>query len=131
MPCGYRYEILEGVLYMAAPAPWPLPGIAANVHDLLGTWVQAHRTGARVLARTGLFLDEINYLDPDLVCLHRSQIPRYGERTSAATLSVDVLLPSNVRAPREQREAVFLRTSVGKGRETAGVPLRSATIAIP
>lgn len=112
MPRGYRYEILDGVLYMAATPLWPHPGIARNLQDILSPWVRQRNLGAVLAAQTGVYLNDIRYVDPDLVYLRPDQIPLLGARPASATVAVEVLSPSNLRAPREQREALFVQAAV-------------------
>jgi Uma2 family endonuclease len=109
LPSGYRYEILEGVLYMTAMPAWPHPGIAANLAEILSPWVRSRRLG-RLLPRTGIYLTDTNYVDPDLIFLRRDQYPRKGDRPRSAALAVEVTSTSNRRMPREARED-FLRQS--------------------
>lgn len=113
MPPGRRYELLEGVLYMVAMPSWPHPLVAKNLYNLLDDWVRAEKCGYVFSAQTGLYLNELNYLDPDLVYLRPHQVPRReGERVQSATLAAEVISPSNLRAPREEKEARFRQIGV-------------------
>lgn len=108
MPPGRRYELLDGVLYMVAMPAWPHPAIVDNLHAILRDWVHQHGLGRVFTAQSGLYLNELNYLDPDIVFLRPDQVPsRRGQRIRAATLAIEVLSPSNFRAPREERELRF------------------------
>jgi len=108
LPSGRRYELLDGVLYMVAMPAWPHPAIVDNLHALLRDWVRQHGLGRVLAAQSGLYLNELNYLDPDIVYLRPEQVPsRRGQRIKAATLAIEVLSPSNFRAPREEREIRF------------------------
>lgn len=111
-PDHLRFEILDGVLYMAAAPYQPHPIVVDNIDDILGTWVRQHQLGRVLGAQTGLYLTEINYLDPDLVFVRRSQIPSRGQRYTCAALAVEVLSPSNLRAPREVREERYRKVGV-------------------
>jgi Uma2 family endonuclease len=112
MPEGYRYEILEGVLYMAALPAWPHGGIAANLQSILDPWVRSRKLGRVPGAQTGIYYGERNYIDPDLIYLRPEHIPGRGERPTTAALAVEVISPTNLRAPREDREALFRRVGV-------------------
>lgn len=111
---GYRYEILEGVLYMAAATPfWPHPDAVSNLHLILGSWVKTHRLGKVLPPQTGVYLNETNYVDPDLVYVPQSRVPRRsGVRVTSAALAVEVVSPSNLRAPREEREKLLRQVGV-------------------
>jgi Uma2 family endonuclease len=112
LPPGSRYELLDGVLYMAALPVWPHGGIAGNLAELLGPWVRTRRLGRVVGAQTGISLGERNYVDPDVMYLRPEQLPAPGSRPVTATIAVEVMSPSNFRAPREDRERLFQRAGV-------------------
>lgn len=115
LPSGRRYEILDGVLYMVAMPAWPHPAIVDNLHAILRDWVHQHGLGRVLTAQSGLYLNELNYLDPDIVFLSPAQVPsRRGQRIREATLAVEVLSPSNFRAPREERELRFAQLGVNE-----------------
>jgi Uma2 family endonuclease len=107
-----RGEIIEGVLYMTATPFQPHPTVVDNLYGILRHWVRSNRAGRVYTAQAGLYWNEINYLDPDLIYVRPSQIPRRGQRFTEAALAVEVLSPSNLRAPQEQREERFLRLKV-------------------
>lgn len=75
----------------------------------LSPWVRARRLGRILPPQTGVYLNDINYVDPDLLYLRRSQIPRRGQRSTTAAVAVEIL---SLRAPRVQREAMFLKAGV-------------------
>ena len=112
-PEGYRYELVEGVLYVAAMPGWPHGLIVNNLSDILSPWVRSRGLGRVMTAQFGLYLNEINYLDPDLLFLRTHQLPGgEGEHAVAAALAVEVISPGNLRAPRDVREALFARAMV-------------------
>jgi Uma2 family endonuclease len=106
-PDAERFELIGGILYMTAMPRAPHPEIVDNLDDLLGPWVRKKRLGRVLGAQTGLYLNEVNYVDPDLLFIRKEQMPRRGERYSRAALAVEVLSPSNLRAPRADREQRF------------------------
>jgi len=112
MPPGYQYEILDGVLYSAANPAWPHPALIENLQRILLPWVHQRQLGRILSPQTGIYLNERNYVDPDLLYLRPEQVPRTGSRPHTAALAVEVLSPSNLRAPREEREALFQRARV-------------------
>lgn len=112
-PEGYRYELVEGVLCVAGVPGWPHGLIVNNLSDILSPWVRSRALGRVVTARFGLYLNEVNYLDPDLLFLRTHQLPgAEGEHAVAAALAVEVISPGNLRAPRAVREALFARAGV-------------------
>jgi Uma2 family endonuclease len=114
LPAGYKCEIIDGVLYMAAPRPWPHAAVVANLGHALSPWVRTSRLGRILYARTGVHRDERNCLDPDLLFLRTHQIPLMGGRPTSAAIAVEVLSPSNLRAPREDRESLFRLSNVSE-----------------
>ncbi len=112
LPQGFRYEIVDGVLYMGAPPVWPHSGVIANLSDLLSPWVRTRRLGRILHPQTGLHVGERDYVDPDLLYLRPDQLPVTGQLPRTAALAVEVLSPSSRRAAREDREALLRRAGV-------------------
>jgi hypothetical protein len=110
MPSGYRYELLDGVLYKTAMPAWPHPLVVKNLFNTLDDWVRSRGSGYVLTPQTGLQLNRINYLDPDVVYVRPDQVPRKrGQRITSAAFAAEVLSPSNRLASLEEREARFLR----------------------
>lgn len=113
LPSGRRYEILDGVLYMVAMPAWPHPLVAKNLYNLLDDWVRGEKSGYVFSAQTGLYLNEHNYVDPDLIYLRPHQVPaREGARVQSAAMVAEVISPSNLRASRDDREERFRQLQV-------------------
>lgn len=112
MPPGYRYEILNGVLYMAAMSFWPHPLIIENLQRTLGVWIWQHDLGHLFSPQTGIYYSETQYVDPDLLFVSHDQTPKVKERLRQATLVIEVVSESNTSAPRGEREALFHRANV-------------------
>jgi Uma2 family endonuclease len=112
LPSGPRYEVLGGVLYILSPPVWPQPVIGRNLQLVLSLWVRERRLGIVVGAKSGITDGLRSYLDPDVLYLRWDQIPPRGGRPEAAALSVEVMSPSNLRAPREDREEFLFRAGV-------------------
>lgn len=112
MPEGYRYEILNGVLYMAAMPFWPHPLVIENLQRTLGVWIWQHDLGHLFSPQTGLYYSDTQYVDPDLLFVRHDQTPKGKGRLREATLVIEVVSESNTRAPRQEREALFHRTNV-------------------
>lgn len=108
MPDGYRYEILNGVLYMAAMPFWPHPLVIENLQRTLGAWIWQHGLGHLFSPQTGIHYSDTQYVDPDLLFVRPDQTPEDDEGLlRKATLVIEVLSQSNTRAPRTEREALF------------------------
>ena len=108
-----RCELVEGILYMVAMPNWPHADIADNLDEDLGPWVRSHRLGRVYPPQTGIYLNETNYGDPDLIYVRAADIPtRRSQRVRTAALAVEVLSQSNFRAPREQREELFRQAGI-------------------
>src|SRR5678815_3169239 len=76
MPDGYRYEILNGVLYMAAMPFWPHPLVLENLQRTLGVWIWEHDLGHFFSPQTGIYYSETQYVDPDLLFVRQDQTPK-------------------------------------------------------
>jgi Uma2 family endonuclease len=108
MPSGYRYEILNGVLYMEALPYWPHPLVIENLQRTLGVWIWQHDLGHLFSPQTGIYYSETQYVDPDLLFVRQNQTPEDDEGLlRQATLVIEVISQSNTRAPRTEREALF------------------------
>lgn len=112
LPEGCRYEILEGVLYMSPMPDLRHGGIITNLLDLLSPWVRSRKLGRFFPPQTGVYLNEKNYLDPDLLFLRVSEYERWPRRATRGTLAIEVLSPSNLHASREDREHLFRQVQV-------------------
>jgi Uma2 family endonuclease len=112
MPDGYRYEILDGVLYMTAMPEWGHGLVIQNLNLLITPWVRSRRLGQGMGPQTGIYWSEFNYLDPDLIFVREDRLPGKKDRARTAALAIEVCSPSNLRAPREVRETLFLRAAV-------------------
>ncbi len=108
-----RCELVEGILYMVAMPHWPHADIVDNLYEVLGPWVRSRRLGRVYPPQTGIYLNETNYVDPDLMYVRAADIPtRRRQRVRTAALAVEVLSKSNFRAPREQREELFRQAGI-------------------
>jgi Uma2 family endonuclease len=108
-----RCELVEGILYMVAMPNWPHADIVDNLYQILGPWVRSRRLGRVYPPQTGIYLNETNYVDPDLMYVRSEDIPtRRKQRVRTAALAVEVLSQSNFRAPREQREELFRQAGI-------------------
>lgn len=112
LPEGYRYEILEGVLYMSPMPELQHGAVIANLLDLLSPWVRSRKLGRFFPPQTGVYYNKKNYIDPDLLFLRASEYKHWPKRATRGTLAIEVLSPSNLRAPREDREQLFSRVQV-------------------
>ena len=112
MPRGYRYEILDGLLYMAAMPFFPHPLIVESFQRTLGVWIWQHDLGHLFSPRTGIYYSDTQYVDPDLLFVRYDQTPKRRGRLKQATLAIEVVSESNLRAPRHEREALFHRLNI-------------------
>ncbi len=112
LPEDYRCELVEGVLYMAAMPAWPHATVVENIRDIIGPWVRSRKLGRVVGPQAGIYLNERNYIDPDLIFLRHDQFPEAGERPRSAVLAVEVLSPSNLRIPQGERLRMLEQANV-------------------
>lgn len=111
----FRYEVIDGELYMTPAPAWKHQEGLGNLHVILGPWVRRYRLGKIVEAPIGVVLDEQNGVQPDLVYISRERAHIISERgvEGPPDLVVEVLSPST----RARDRGIKMRRY-----EAAGIP---------
>lgn len=110
----YRYEILDGELFMT-PAPATKHQIAlGNLHRIVSIYVIAHRAGRLLLAPTDLILAPTSVVQPDLIFIgnDRSQIVTARGVEGVPTLVVEILSPTTHRTDREAKAQLYAKYGI-------------------
>lgn len=91
----YRYEVVDGELYMAPAPGWAHQRALGRLYLRIGEWVYRHGLGEAVQAPIGVVLDEETAVQPDLVYVSRERTALISERgvEGAPDLVVEVLSP--------------------------------------
>lgn len=92
----YRYEVIDGGLFMTPAPGWPHQRGLGKLHIYLGGWVYLHELGEIVEAPVGVVLDEEAGVQPDLVFISRERLGIISARgvEGAPDLVVEALSPS-------------------------------------
>ena len=113
----YRYEIIDGELYVTKAPSNEHQVICGNFHIELGTWDRATGLGMVLLAPGVVFADDDAAI-PDLVWVrkerYRGIVDSAGHFTAAPDLVIEVLSPGseNQRRDREIKLALYSRRAV-------------------
>jgi Uma2 family endonuclease len=107
---GNRYEVIAGQLYVS-----PAPGvrhqrILTNLVVALQTHVHRHELGDVLVGPIDVLFAEGDYLEPDLIFVHRDRKQIESERgiEAAPDLVVEVLSPSTARRDRTLKRERYL-----------------------
>ena len=92
----YRYEVIDGELFMTPAPSWPHQYSLGRLHVVLDNWVFPRGLGIVVEAPVGVVLDEEDGVQPDLIYISRERAQIISERgvEGAPDLVVEVLSPS-------------------------------------
>ncbi len=112
---GNRYEVLDGVLYMAPPSPfkWHQGSVVRLTHYLFAQ-VELKNLGHVYVAPFDVQLSEQVIVEPDvLVVLHGSQAQITASRIiGAPDLVIEVLSPGTATYDRTLKRAAYARAGV-------------------
>lgn len=92
----YRYEVIEGDLYLSPSPSWIHQRSLFNLARRLDNWVDPRRLGKIVLAPLGVVLDDANGVQPDLMYISNERAGIISQRglEGPPDLVVAVLSPS-------------------------------------
>jgi Uma2 family endonuclease len=93
---GNRYEVIDGDLYKTPPPVIAHQRPASRLPMFIGAYLLAHPIGELFVAPTGVVLDELNGMQPDVLSISNERRHIIGERgiDGAPDLVVEVLSPS-------------------------------------
>ncbi len=113
----YRYEIMDGELYVTKAPSWEHQIVSGNIIKVLGTWDEDARLG-EVGPAPGLVFAEDEAVIPDVVGVRRDRragiVDGAGHFTGPPDLVVEILSPgvSNRRRDREIKLDFYNRWGV-------------------
>jgi Uma2 family endonuclease len=110
----YRYEVIDGVLYMST-SPSPYHGlIAKRTIYLLADQVERKGFGAIAFAPTGLFMPPANPVQPDIMLLRPEDERLLVEKRieTIPLLLVEILSPSNTKYDLVTKMEAYARAGV-------------------
>jgi Uma2 family endonuclease len=114
-PEGTRYQLVEGDLYLMAPALNLFhQDIAMNLGEILRAHVRRHRLGRVFIAPADVYLDEHNVVQPDVlfVSAARANILADDGVHGAPDLVVEIVSPSHAQLDKTAKRRVYARHGV-------------------
>jgi len=94
---GNRYELLNGVITMAAAPTWKHQLVSRAIFRLIDQWVVEHVLGDTLFAPVDVILDDENVLQPDIVFVDEAHLSgvQGGRMHGAPQLLVEVISPTS------------------------------------
>lgn len=107
-----RHELIDGVLYVTAYPFNPHQWMVGEIQGLLWTYQQEH--GGMTLPGGGVYYDEYNYVEPDLLYTRAEHLDRVTARYTEAApdLVVEVSSKSTRRRDLTIKRGLYERTGV-------------------
>jgi Uma2 family endonuclease len=111
---GKRYEILDGVLHVAATPGRTHQRVVLRLAGALDAHVTAHEVGEIEIAPFDVILSDPNVVEPDIIFVATERMPSFSSRgfEGAPTLVVEVLSPSSARIDRNTKLQIYGRHGV-------------------
>ena len=110
---GYRYEIIDGELFVSPAPAWGHQDSLGGLHIILRPWVDQRRTGKVFLAPFDVILSPETIVQPDLVYIDREALKNLKRGLDGApTLAVEFLSPSTAQVDRVKKLNAFARHGV-------------------
>jgi Uma2 family endonuclease len=113
---GWKYEIIDGVLYMSPPPLIVHQRLSIRISTLMHTYAERNQLGVVLTAPCGVRLPgQPIPFEPDILFVKRERLAIVGERyvEGAPNLIVEILSPSNAAYDVETKFQVY---------QDAGVP---------
>ncbi len=113
---GQRYEIIEGVLYVANAPGYDHQFTVARIAFFLQLFVTERKLGIMLTSLFEVHLSETTRpVQPDVLFLTTEQQPPPGSQFAAApTLIVEVISPSSIRLDRQIKFDAYERAGVAE-----------------
>jgi len=112
---GWRYEIIEGELYMC-PAPEPIhQEYGGEMFAALREFGKKHDAGKAYMAPIDVILSDLaTPVQPDVlfICKERLQIVKKGRIEGAPDIIVEILSPSNWVTDRREKFKIYAKAGV-------------------
>ncbi len=111
---GKRYEVIDGELVMTAAPRIVHQRILRNLLRIVDDYIQKHNWGEVLFSPVEVYLDEENFVEPDLVCVSREhqEIITENNIKGAPDLIVEILSPSTARYDRVRKLRVYAQHRV-------------------
>lgn len=107
-----RYEIIEGVKYMAASATYDHNIVAGKLLAIFDRYFEAHHNGI-VVCNANVCLTEGNTFRPDLsVVCDFAKLGADGKIHGAPDLVVEILSPSTAKRDFDQKKKIYEHSGV-------------------
>ena len=116
---GYRYEIIDGELYVSKQPHWHHQVVCGRLGYLLETWNESTRPGM-VFPAPGMIFAAEEAVAPDLVWISRERLTTAagadGKLHAAPELVIEVLSPGlkNAERDRDEKRDLYDRQGVGE-----------------
>jgi len=115
-PDGTRYRLVEGELYLMAPAPDLFhQSIAGNIFPLLSRHLEKKPHPGKVfIAPCDVYLDDNNVVQPDVFFVSNARAKLLADDgiRGAPDLVIEVLSPATARLDKTTKRRVYARTGV-------------------
>ncbi|MFQ5854844.1 MAG: Uma2 family endonuclease [Anaerolineae bacterium] len=114
---GYRYEVIDGVLYMTPPPRTRHQRVSARLARRLLNFVEEHALGEVLYAPVGVQLPNRSVpFQPDILFIRAERLDIIGEKNveGAPDLIVEILSPSNWLYDRREKMQVYQEAGVAE-----------------
>jgi Uma2 family endonuclease len=111
---GNRYEVVDGVLYMATAPSSFHQWIVYQIGRVLGEQINDAGVGVTFPAPIGVFMERCDPVQPDLVVVRNEDLDIFHDRHiyGVPALIVEVLSPSNASTDTEIKRRAYARCGV-------------------
>ncbi|MBV8822467.1 MAG: Uma2 family endonuclease [Ktedonobacteraceae bacterium] len=111
---GPRYEIVNGVLYMAPSPSWSHQGVVGEIFAYLRTHVKLAGLGQVFMAPLDVELAPNTVVQPDVIVLLNASLAKLKEKhiIGAPDLVVEVASPSTSTYDRHNKQLAYARAAV-------------------
>ncbi|MBI5034442.1 MAG: Uma2 family endonuclease [Chloroflexi bacterium] len=111
---GNRYQVIEGELHMIGAPRVNHQRILHKLVTILDKYIAEGDWGELFIAPIEVYLDEHNFLLPDLVCVAKARLDIVQDKgiVGAPDLVIEVLSPSTVRVDRVLKMNTYARHQV-------------------
>ena len=111
---GYRYEVIEGELYVAPAPDVAHQRIIVRLLLILAPFVEEHDLGEVLLSPTDVLLSTGTFVQPDLLFVRKDRGEVITERNvrGVPDLVIEVLSPSTAAYDRSKKRDAYAATGV-------------------
>jgi Uma2 family endonuclease len=112
---GWKYEIIDGVLYMTPPPAVGHQRSSISLSSRMYAYVMDHELGEVLTAPCGVHLpNQPVPVEPDILFIHKQRLHIVGEKVveGVPDLIVEILSPSSIGYDRETKFEVYQKAGV-------------------